>query len=472
LIIRMQITFLGAAECVTGSKFYIEHGRSTALIDAGLYQERELLHRNWEDLPVNPAKIQAILLTHAHIDHCGYLPKLVKGGFKGKIYCTAPTKEITKLTLIDSAKVQEADAAYKLKRHKREGRKGPFPEAALYTEKEARAVFPLLRKIDYGQPVGLANDLTATFFNAGHILGSAMIELKSKTGAGESVCIFSGDIGRWHKPILNDPHIFARADHVVMEATYGDRVHEDAAACLEKLAEVINATAQRGGKVIIPSFAINRTQEVMFYLDQLLDAKKIPPVPLYVDSPMAIDVTEIFDAYPDDFDAESKMILKSERSLFHYPLLKMTKTPEESKAINGVKGPAVIVAGSGMCTGGRIKHHLFHQLPKPENTVLFTGFQAQGTLGRVLIEKPREVRIFGQTVPVRAGIEKINGFSAHADQKELLRWVSGISNPLKKVFIVHAEKNVAVQFAALLRKELHTDVVVPKYGESTEGSEK
>ncbi len=461
----MKITFLGATENVTGSKFCVEHGRIKVLIDAGLYQERDLVHRNWEDFPIPPSSIDAILLTHAHIDHCGYLPKLVKAGFKGKIYCTAPTREITKIALLDSAKVQEEDAAYKLKRHQREGRKGPFPEVALYTQKDARAVFPLFRKINYQESIGLSNDLTATFFNAGHILGSAMIELKVKTGLLESIYIFSGDIGRWHKPILNDPHIFSKADYVVMEATYGNRMHEDGDKALDKMAEIINTTARRGGKVLIPAFAVNRTQEVMFNLDQLFDAKKIPNIPLYVDSPMAADVTEIFNMYPQDFDAESKEILENERSLFHYPNLTITKDQEESKAINNVKGPAIIVASSGMCTGGRIKHHIFHQISKPENTLLFTGFQAVGTLGRKLVEKPTEVRILGQTIPVRAQIEKINGFSAHADQKELLQWIAGIANPIKKVFIVHAEKSTAHEFAAVLSNKLKSEVMVPHYGD-------
>lgn len=464
----MKITFLGAAESVTGSKFYVEHGSRSVLIDAGLFQERDLVSRNWDDFLVEPSSIHAILLTHAHTDHCGYLPKLVKDGFKGNIYCTAPTKEIAKVALIDSAKVQEADAAYKLKRHKKEGRKGRFPEVALYTENDARAVFPYFKKVEYRQPVEISNELTATFYDAGHILGSSMIELKTKTGTDESVYLFSGDIGRRQKPILNDPHVFSRADYVVMEATYGNKLHEDMTTCLEKMADIINITAGRGGKVIIPSFAINRTQEVMFFLDQLLDAKKIPKIPLYVDSPMAIDVTEIFNRYPDDFDEESRRILENERSLFHYPLLTMTKDAEESRAINQLKGPAIIVAGSGMCTGGRIKHHLFHQISKPENTVLFTGFQAAGTLGRILIDRPREVRIFGQMLPVRAQIEKINGFSSHADQKELLQWLSGITSPIKKIFIVHAEKNVADQFAVILKERFKAGVVVPKYGDTEE----
>lgn len=461
----MKITFLGAAGSVTGSRFLVEHSRKNILIDAGLFQERDLVSRNWEKFPFNPAMIDAVLLTHAHTDHCGYLPRLVKEGFRGKIYCTAPTREITKLSLLDSGKLQEEDAAYKLRRHKKEGRKGPYPEEALYTERDASAVFPYFRKIEYAEPLGLSNDLTATFYDAGHVLGSAMIELKVKTGSEETVWLFSGDIGRSHKPILQDPHVFKRADYVVMEATYGNRRHDDGGVALDKFAEVINDTARRGGKLIIPSFAINRTQEVMYYLDQLLDEGRIPEIPLFVDSPMAADVTEIYEMYPQEFDAEAQKIIKQERSLFHYPKLKMIADSRASRALNDFKGPAIIMAGSGMCTGGRIKHHLFHHIVNPENTILFMGYQAKGTLGRILIDNPPQVRIFGQTVPVRARIEKINGFSAHADQEELWQWVLGFSSTVKKIFIVHAEDIAAQAFANLLRERLTAEVAVAQYGD-------
>jgi len=442
-----QITFLGAAENVTGSKFYIEHGKSRILIDCGLFQERDFRDRNWEKFPINPSSIQTMILTHAHIDHCGYIPKLVKDGFRGKIYCTAPTAEITKISLIDSAKLQAADAEYKQKRHKKEERKGAHPEVALYDVDDVRKVFPLFRKVSYTNEIKISSDITATFYDAGHILGSAMIELKVSEQGKEKTYVFSGDIGRWNRPILEDPHIFEKADCVVMEATYGNRVHEDVGPSLEKFASVINETKRRGGNVIIPSFAINRTQEVLYYLDQLLDAGKIPQLLTFVDSPMAVDVTEVYNMYPDDFDKEAKEILEKENSLFHFPLLKMSKSAEESKAINHIKGSAIIIAGSGMCTGGRIKHHLVSNLSRPESTILFVGYQAAGTLGRIILERPKDVRIFGQNRPVRAKIEKINGFSAHADRDELLKWVSGLKKAPKNIFIVHAEKNVAKDFS-------------------------
>lgn len=459
----MKITFLGAAENVTGSKFLVEHGSARIMIDAGLHQERELQSRNWEPFPVKPSGIQAVLLTHAHIDHSGYLPKLVKDGFRGPIYSTRPTAEITKISLLDAAKLQELDAQYKLKRHKREGRRGPHPEKPLYTMDDARDVFPLFRETVYGQTFNVSPDIAATYYDAGHILGSAMIELKVQEAGREEVWVFSGDIGRWDKPLLRDPHVFQKADYVVMEATYGNRLHEASGPALEKLAGIIHDTKKRGGHMVIPSFAINRAQEILYYLNQLLMEKRIPAVPVFVDSPMAADVTEVFNMYPDDFDEEAKEILRREDTLFDFPLLKMAKTTEQSKAINQIKGTAIILAGSGMCTGGRIKHHLAANISRPESTILFAGYQAEGTLGRTILERPADVRILGQRYPVRARIEKINGFSGHADQKELLRWVSGIQPPSRKIFIVHAEKSVGESFARFLEGHLASEVIVPQY---------
>jgi len=462
----MKMTFLGAAQSVTGSKFLVEHGDSRILIDGGLYQERDLRDRNWEAFPVNPAGIQAMVLTHAHIDHCGYIPKLVKDGFRGKIYCTAPTVEIAKISLIDSAKVQESDAQYKRKRHQQENREGARPEVALYDVDDVKKVFPLFRKVAYQKDINVTPEITVAFYDAGHILGSAMIELKVMDEGREKIYVFSGDIGRWNRPILGDPHIFERADAVVMEATYGNRLHEAEGPSMEKLAAVINDTKNRGGNIVIPSFAINRTQEVLYYLGQLLEARKIPSLMTFVDSPMAAAVTDIFNMYPEDFDVEAKAILETENSLFHFPLLKMTRTVNESKAINHIKGSAIIIAGSGMCTGGRIKHHLVSNISRPESTVLFVGYQAAGTLGRIILERPEEVRILGQVRRVRARIEKINGFSAHADKDELLKWVTGMKKAPAKVLIVHADKDVAADFSATLQKHMPGEVIVPEYLET------
>jgi len=459
----MKITFLGAAENVTGSKFLVEHGRTRIMVDSGLYQEREFQSRNWEQFPVDPSSIQAVLLTHAHIDHCGYLPKLVKDGFDGDIYCTAPTAEITKISLLDTAKIQEADAQYKLKRHKREGRKGAHPELALYNVDDARSVFPLFKKVTYGKNAHVSSDITATYYDAGHILGSAMIEIKVQEDGQEKIYVFSGDIGRWNKPLLRDPHTFLKADYVIMEATYGNRLHEDTDRALEKLAVIINDTRKRGGNIIIPSFAVNRTQEVLYYINQLLSEGKIRQIPTFVDSPMAVDVTEVFSMYPDDFDEEAKETLRKDDTLFDFPQLRMAKTAEESKAINRIKGSTIVIAGAGMCTGGRIKHHLAANISQPENTILFVGYQAEGTLGRNILERPEEVRILGKNCKVQARIEKINGFSGHADQKELLRWVSGIQPAPAKIFIVHAEKSNGQAFARILQEKTKSEIIIPRY---------
>ncbi len=464
----MRITFLGAAENVTGSRFLVEHEKSRILIDCGLYQERELRARNWEEFPVSPQSIQAMVLTHAHIDHCGYIPRLVKEGFRGKIYCTGPSAEIAKISLLDSAKLQEHDAAYKRRRHKREGRKGPYPVEPLYRTEDVTKVTGLFRKVRYEEEIKVAHDIRAVFYDAGHILGSAMVELRFTDGGKPRTCVFSGDIGRRNRPLLADPHMFDRADAVVMEATYGNRLHEQEGPSVEKLVRVINMTKERGGNVVIPSFAINRTQEILYYLSRMVDDNRIPHLMTFVDSPMAADITEIYEMFPDIVDEEAREVLRQDETLFDYPLLKMTKSAAESKAINHMKGSVIIIAGSGMCTGGRIKHHLAANIARPESTVLFVGYQAHGTLGRVILERPEEVRILGQTYPVRAAIEKINGFSAHADRDELMEWLTHIKEKPAKVFIVHSEKEVAHEFAALVKEKYIPDVTVPQYQESFE----
>ena len=459
----MKIRFLGAAENVTGSRFLVESDKSRTLIDCGLYQEREFRSRNWEDFPMNPSEIDNVLLTHAHLDHCGYLPKLVREGFKGKIFCTPPTAGIVEISLMDSAKIQEEDAKFKKRRHKRAGRKGTHPEIPLYTIEDARNVFSHFEEVSYQQEIQISPGIKATLYDAGHILGSAMVELKIDENGKEKTLIFSGDIGRWDRPILRNPTLFEKADFVFMESTYGNRLHEEKEPSLKKLQRIIVETKDAGGNIIIPTFAIERAQELLYDINKLLRENKIPHLLVFVNSPMAINVTEVFKEYPDYFDAEARALLKEDNSLFDFPLLKLTKSVAESKAINYIKGTSIIMAGSGMCTGGRIKHHLVKNITRPESTILFVGYQAKGTLGREILERPENVRILGQTYPVRARIEKINGISAHADKDELLRWVSGFRKPPQKIFIVHGEKEVAAEFASTLRNKLKSEVIVPKY---------
>jgi len=458
-----KIKFLGAAGNVTGSRFLLESEKSKILVDCGLYQERDFRARDWEKFPVEPSSIDSVPLTHAHLDHCGYLPKLAKDGFKGKIFCTPPTSEIVQIALLDAAKIQEEDAERKMRRHKREGRKGPYPEIPLYISEDAEKVLSLFETTPYKKQVQVAADITATFYDAGHILGSSMIELKFKKNGIEKTAVFTGDMGRWNKPILCDPTTFEKANYVFMETTYGNKLHEQISPSEEKLQRIILDTKEKGGKIIIPTFAIERAQELLFYLSGFLKKNEIPPITIFVDSPMAINVTEVFKNHTEYFDEETKALINSGKSPFDFPLLKTTRTPAESKQINLAKGTSIIMAGSGMCVGGRIKHHLVNNITRPENTILFVGYQAKGTLGREILERPQEVRILGTTYPVKARIEKINGFSAHADKDELLKWVAAFKEKPEKIFLVHGEEEVTKDFASVLKSKIDSEIIVPEY---------
>ncbi len=459
----MKVKFLGAAKNVTGSRHLIEHNEARILVDCGIYQEREFRYRNWEKFPVIPSSIDSIVLTHAHIDHCGYLPKLVKDGFRGNIYCTHPTAEIAEIALLDSARLQEYDAEFKRKRHRKEGRKGNYPEVPLYTVEDAMRVPRLFKKVHYKEQFNITKNINGTFYDAGHILGSAMVKLNFIEGRDVKTAVFSGDIGRWDKPILNNPHTFDKADYVFMESTYGNRSHDDHGTRSQNLSEIINETNKRGGNILIPTFAIERAQELLYCIANLLRDKKIPPLMTFLDSPMAIDITEVFKKYPNYFDDDAKSIIEKGNKLFNFPLLKTTKSTQESMAINHVKGTAIIMAGSGMCTGGRIKHHLLHNLGRPESTILFVGYQAKGTLGREILESPSKVRLFRQNIFVRAQIKRINGFSAHADKDELLRWITSFKEAPKKIFVIHGENAAAEAFGEVLKNKLTSEVIVGEY---------
>ncbi len=458
----MKIKFFGATKNVTGSRFLVETENRRILVDCGLFQEREFRSRNWEDFPVSPSSIDFVILTHAHLDHTGYLPKLVKEGFKGKIICTHPTSEISKIALLDAGKLQEEDAEFKRRRHEREGRKGPYPEIPLYTVEDAKKVSSLFQSVPYHQEFEISPDIKITFYDAGHILGSSMIEMKVKEKV-EKTFIFSGDIGRWGKPILCDPTLFERADYILMETTYGDRIHESQKDASEKLKEVIVETNKAGGNIVIPTFAIERAQEILFYLSEFLRKDEIPHLIVFVDSPMAIDVTEVFKRHPEYFDEETKALIKRGESPFSFALLKTTRSIHESKAINYIRGTSIIMAGSGMCTGGRIKHHLVTNIEREESTILFVGYQAHGTLGREIVEGKERVRILGNYYDVKARIEKINGFSAHADKNELLRWLGGFKKIPEKIFLIHGEEEVIEKFSSTLKEKFKSDVVIPEY---------
>ncbi len=460
---QIRITFLGAAQNVTGSRFLVETNGSRVLVDCGLYQERDLAERNWDPFPFPASQIDAVLLTHAHLDHCGLLPKLVREGFRGRIHCTAPTAEIAQIILLDSAHIQEEDAAYKLKRHSKERRKSPRPIEPLYTAGDAERVQPYFQPVPYAKKVEVAKGIAATFHDAGHVFGSSMITLDVR-GNGESrTILFSGDVGRKNQPILHDPTTFERADYVLVESTYGDRVHEPEQDVPEALAEVIDQADQAGGNLVIPCFALERSQNILYYLSDLLHRDRIPPMMVFLDSPMAIKITKVFSKYPELYDEQMRQRIAGEMSPFKFPGLTMTRTVDESKAINRIKGTAAILAGSGMCTGGRIKHHLVNNIERPESTILFVGYQAKGTLGRIISSGAREVRIHGVLRAVRAKIARISGMSAHADRQELLGWLSTLTKKPRGVFVVHGETESAESFASLLREKDGWQVTVPKY---------
>ncbi len=461
--IQTKISFLGAVQNVTGSAYLLQANGLRLLVDCGIYQEREFRKRNWDPFPVSPHAIDAVLLSHAHLDHCGLLPKLVREGFAGRIYCTAATYDIAQIILMDSAHLQEQDAQFKRKRHEKESRKGPYPEVPLYTAEDAKASFPHFSPVAYQEPVRLGDGVEATFHDAGHVLGSASIKVEVSVNSEKRTLLFSGDIGRWDKPMLRDPTAFEEADYVLVESTYGDRLHEETKDTEKILAEIINSTRKRGGNIVIPSFALERAQEILYYLNKLLLEDKIPHLLVFLDSPMATSITEVFERYPELLDEEMLELLRQRRSPFDFAGLKITRTTDESKVINHISGTAIIIAGSGMCTGGRIKHHLVNNIARRESTILFPGFQAVETLGRQIVDGAREVRILGQMHPVRASIVQMNGFSAHADKSELFRWLSSLKRPPRHLIVTHGEPDAARQFANFLKQKTGWEISVPGY---------
>ncbi len=461
------LTFLGAARNVTGSKYLVEVNGIRLLIDCGLYQERSLKNLNWEPFHISPDKIDIVLLTHAHLDHCGLIPKLVKEGFRGRIYCTPATTDIAKIVLLDSAKIQEEDAGFKKKRHHRERRKGSHPETPLYTKEDAEDSFSFFSSIEYQQKFNLGSGIDVVFYDAGHILGSANIKLFVKNNGEERTFIFSGDIGKNDTPILQDPTVFNQADYIVMESTYGNRGTPSSAEDIQGvLSDIINNTNDKGGNVIIPSFAIERSQEVLYRLNELLRQDRIPHMMVFLDSPMAISVTDVFRNHTDLFDDEAAELLRCGKHPCDFPGLQLCRSVDESKAINYIRGSVIIIAGSGMCNGGRVKHHLVSNIIRPECTILFVGYQAVGTLGRQIVDGAKTVRIHGRHFPVKAKVIKVDGFSAHADRDELLKWISAFkNNPPRKVFITHGEEKVSKSFAEVVEQKLGFNTERPSCGD-------
>jgi metallo-beta-lactamase family protein len=461
-----RITFLGATQCVTGSKFLVEaaaNGRTERLlVDCGLFQgKKELRLRNWDALPLDPATLDHVVLTHAHIDHTGYLPRLVRDGFRGPIYSNAATRELCSILLPDSARLQEEDAEHASFK----GYSKHDPPLPLYTEEEALEAltrFALLP--DDTQPHRLSSAFSLRLLTAGHILGSSSIELTIRENGRSVVIHFSGDLGRYDQPILNDPAPPPRCDYLVCESTYGNREHP-ADSPHDALAEVISRVAQRGGAAVIPAFAVGRTQTLLYILRQLEDWQRIPRLPVYVDSPMAARVTDLYLSHKDSHD------LEYQRDAASQPLktaqIHVTRSVEESKQINKANFPCVIISASGMATGGRILHHLARRLPDSRNAILLAGYQAEGTRGRALLEGARTLRIHGEDVPVKAEIVHLTQFSAHAGRSELLRWLDGLPQPPKKTFLVHGEPDAMQSFASALRDHRRwPSVSLPEYQQS------
>ncbi len=449
----VTVTSLGAARNVTGSRHLIEADGLRLLIDCGLYQEREFADRNWERFPVPPESVHAVLLTHAHIDHCGYLPRFGRDGFAGTVWATHATAEIAPVVMADAARLQVEDVETKRKRHAEEQREAQRPPLPLYDEADVEAIMRRFHGVDFGAATEVAPGVRATWLPAGHILGAAMILVEI---AGKRL-LFSGDLGRWDRPLVPDPVDPPSVDLVLVESTYGDRLHPAESDVPGQLERIIGGTVRQGGTVLIPSFAVERAQELLWHLDRLHRAGRLPPVPVFLDSPMAVALLDVYRRHPEALDEETRA------GGFNLGSLRCTKSREESKAINEHKGPAIIIAGSGMLNGGRIKHHLLQRIDDPASCLLFVGYQAAGTLGRLLVDGARRVRLFGREHDVAIRIEQVQGFSGHADRDELLGWLGRMQPKPGKVGVIHGGESVAPGFAKLISEKLGVPAAANRY---------
>jgi len=452
-----RLTFLGAAGTVTGSKYLLEVGSRHVLIDCGLFQGlKELRERNWKPLPIDPASIDAIVLTHAHLDHCGYIPRAVAQGFNGRIFCTPGTRDLCTLVLPDSARIQEEDARDANRHHYSKH----DPALPLYTSEDAARALTLLQPVGYNRPIPVVPgvpDIDVEFINAGHLLGSAYARVR----VDGQVFLFGGDLGRFGRPVLPDPAMVDEADVLLIESTYGDRQHEQDDNGT-RLAGIVNDTVKSGGKLVIPSFAIGRSGEVIYWLKRLEEEQRIPVLPVFVDSPMASQALAFYASYPADLDPELRPESRREKTLTTKRMV-MVSSPQQSKELVASKEPAIVIASSGMATGGRVLHHLESLLPHVRNTVLFVGYQAAGTRGRSLVDGAPTVRLKGHDVPVAARIEKLDSMSAHADANEILHWLSGFKRPPSMTYLVHGEPPALNALAERVRSEKQWPVTVAEY---------
>ncbi len=457
------LTVLGAAREVTGSAYLVQAGGTRFLVDFGLHQgNTEAAEKNLLPFPFDPAEIDFLILTHAHIDHSGLIPRLVAEGFQGAIHATAATADLAAVMLRDSAHIQEMDAEWRTRKAKRAGRK---PWRPAYTREDADRAIGQFQSHDYGEDVNLGPEVRLRFWDAGHILGSAILELTLLPAGSKEApvhLVFSGDVGQPEKPLIRDPESGMRADYLVLESTYGGRRHEETKDAIEELRGIIKAAKSSGGNIIIPSFAVGRTQEIIYYLRQICEEEKCD-LPIYVDSPLAKEATEVYRRHRDVFDEEARAMIADNGPIFRFAELHFTESADESRALNGRRG-VVIISASGMAEAGRIKHHLKHNLWRPEAHVVFVGYQAQHTLGRRILEGSDPVRIFGEEIAVRAHIHDLTGFSAHADEEQLVEWASQIAKP-RLTLLTHGEPEAAFALQRVLESRLGFKVAVPKPGE-------
>ena len=459
----MRLTFLGAAHEVTGSCYYLEAAGKKFLVDCGMEQGPD--YYETQPVPVPASELDFVLLTHAHIDHSGNLPALYAKGFRGPVYATEATADLCNIMLRDSAHIQMFEAEWRNRKNRRAGREEFVPA---YTMEDAIGLIRQIEGQPYGRIISLYEGIRVRFVDAGHLLGSASIELWLREGDTEKKLVFSGDIGNINQPLIKDPTLLSEADYVVMESTYGDRSHGEVPDYVKALAEVIQRTLDRGGNVVIPSFAVGRTQEMLYFIRQIKKDHLVSGhdgFPVYVDSPLAVEATGIFDEHHKDcFDREARELTEQGINPIHFPGLRMSITSDDSRAINVEEEPKVIISASGMCDAGRIKHHLKHNLWRPESTVLFVGYQAVGTPGRALVEGAERIRLFGEEVQVRAEIKVLPGVSGHADNQGLMRWAAAFREKPQKVFVTHGEDTVTELFAERLRNELGYDAMAPFSG--------
>lgn len=459
----MKIEFVGAARTVTGSSYILKNDDFTIMIDCGMFQgKRELRERNYLNLIYNPGEIDALLLTHAHIDHSGLIPKLVKEGFNKDIFTTKATSDLLEVMLPDSAHIQEMDADWVSRRNKKLGRD---PVEPLYTQDDAAESLKLLKPKMYGDIFEVVPGVKARFRDAGHILGSSWIEVWVEEDGKTKKIVFSGDLGPNDQAIIRNAEDVEEADVLLLESTYGDRLHKSKPDTYQEFKDIINETYNKRGNIVIPSFAVERTQEIIYTLARLFRDGEIPKIPVYIDSPLAISATEIFRKNPQCFDEETRTILESGDTPLNFPNLTFTRTTKESKDLNKKARGSIIISASGMCTAGRIKFHLQNNLYKPESSIIFVGYQAEGTLGRRLVDGEKRVRVYGEDVVVNAKIYTLGGFSGHADKNRLLSWAGNIKNDKLKVFIVHGEEKSSENLSKEVNEKLKVDTYVPHWGD-------